>query len=146
MLLKKLNYYALSGGCLMFQAEKDIRHSSHQTKANVYCFSANASFRIFLNSCQKSPRLFLRRFWIPRFRHSRSVGVTRYASIGDLFRISFWSKGNWTERKIRNFCEDFPTRSEETDLKVVKDWWGVILSKMRNWFFFSHKKGCAPKR
>lgn len=82
-----------------FRGKKDIIHSNHQTKANVYCFSANAFFRIFLNSCQNYPRLFLRRFWIPRFRHSRSVGVTRYASIGDLFRFFFRSKGSWAERE-----------------------------------------------
>lgn len=124
-----------AAGVWCFRGIKDFRHSNHQTKANVYCFSANASFRIFLNSCQNSPRLFLRRFWIPRFRHSCSVGVTRYASIGDLFRIFFRSKGRWTERGKKNLFEDFPSRSEETDLKVVTDWWGVILPEMRNWFF-----------
>lgn len=44
-------------------------------------------------------------------------------------------EGELNRKGEKNLFEDFPSRSEETDLKVVTDWWGVILPEMQNWFF-----------
>ena len=97
----------LSGSFLMFSAKTDIGHSSHHTKPNVYCFSSNASFRIFLKSRQKSPRLFSRKVLNSAFSTLWQCGRGRNSVCKHriLMRatLNIWLKGTEQREKLLKF-------------------------------------------